>query len=82
MVDNFVKKYNKFQTVNLKFSIIIGLGQKILTISGRVSHLQFGSGFGKFPPKKSQIFQFFPFGSKKISWGRMKKYPGKRRVDL
>jgi len=48
--------------------------QKFLTwVSlGQVSHLWFGFGFGKFP-LKSQIFQFLPFGSKKISSYRVKK---------
>jgi len=39
------------------------------------------SGFGKFPLKNSN-FSFFPFGSKKISSGRVKKYPGQREDGL
>jgi len=42
--------------------------------SGRVSHLWFGLEFGKFPLKIS-IFQFFPFGSIKISSGLGRKVP-------
>jgi len=33
-------------------------------------------------PQKSQMFQFFPFGSKKISLGCVKKYPGQRWIGL
>jgi len=33
-------------------------------------------------PKNHKIFNFFPFGSKKISSGQVKKYPGQRRVSL
>jgi len=44
---------------------------------GWVSHLWLGYGFGKFPLKN-----FFLFGSKKISSGRVKKYPGRRQVGL
>jgi len=43
---------------------------------GRVSHLWFGFGFGKFPLKTSNFSIFSPFLSKKISSGWVKKYPG------
>jgi len=50
--------------------------------SGWVSHLWFGFEFGKLPLKIPAFFNFFPFGSKKISLGWVKKYPGQRRVGL
>jgi len=57
--------------------LVMGPGQKFLTRvgSGWVSHLWFGFEFGKF-------FNFFPFGSKKISLGQVRKYPGQSRVGL
>jgi len=36
-------------------------------------------GIWKISPKN---VKFFPFGSKKISSGRVGKYPGRRRVGL
>jgi len=67
----------------------MGPGQKFLTqigsifcCSGRASHLWFGFGFGKFPLKIPNISIFFHSAPKKISWGRVKKYPGQRRVGL
>jgi len=50
--------------------------------SGQVSHVWFGSRFGKFPPKNPKFFNFFPLRIKKISSVRVKKYPGQRRVAL
>jgi len=38
-----------------------------------ISYLWFGFEFGKF-------FNFFDFGSKKISSGWVEKYPGQRQV--
>jgi len=65
--------------------IVMGAGQKFLTrvgsifcCSGRVSHLWFEFELGKFYLKMSN-FQFFPFGSKKVSLDGVKKYPGQRR---
>jgi len=55
-----------------------GSGSKFFDPS-RVSHLWFGFEFGKFPIK---FFNFFPFRSKKISSGRVRKYPGQRRVGI
>jgi len=43
-------------------------------VSGLVSHLWFGFGFGKFPLKMS-IFLVFPFGQKNIFWSGQ-KVPG------
>jgi len=51
--------------------LVLGLGQ--------VSHFWFV--FENFP-KKSQIFQFSPFGSKKLSSDEVKKYPCQRWVGL
>jgi len=48
---------------------------------GWVSHLWFGSGFGKFPLKIPN-FLIFTLRVKKISLGRVKKYLGQRRVGL
>jgi len=47
---------------------------------GRVTQF----GFGKFLnfPLKSQIFNFFPLSSKKISSGQVKNFPGQRWVSL
>jgi len=55
---------------NILFNkLVMGPGQKFLLLGlCQVSHLWFGYGFGKF----CQIFQFLPFGSKKISSGREK----------
>jgi len=36
----------------------------------------------KISPKNVKFFNFFPFGSKKISSGRVRKYPGQRQVGL
>jgi len=36
----------------------------------------------KICPKNIKFFNFLPFGSKKISSGRVGKYPGQRRVGL
>jgi len=36
----------------------------------------------KIFPKNPKFFNFFSFGSKKIPSGRVKKYPGQRRVGL
>jgi len=36
----------------------------------------------KISPKNIKFFNFFPFGSKKISSGWVKQYPGQRRVGL
>jgi len=62
-------------------------GRLIFSSSGqvgtnRLSHLWFGFGFGKFPLKTLKNLIFFPFGSKQISLGRVKKYPDQRRVSL
>jgi len=51
--------------------------------SGPVSHLWFiWVWIWKISPKNVKFFNFFPFGSKKISSGRVKKYPGQRQVGL
>jgi len=50
--------------------------------SGWVSHRWFGFGFGKFPKKTIKFFNIFHFGSKKISLGRVKKYPSQRQAGL
>jgi len=58
----------------------MGLGQKFLT---RVGSAIYGLGLNlENFPKKHQIFQFFTLRVKKISSGRVRKYPGRRRVDL
>jgi len=48
---------------------------------GRVGHLWFGFGFGKFSLKMSN-FSIFSLRVKKISLGWVKKYPGQRHVGL
>jgi len=53
----------------------------LLLGSGQVSHLWFESGIGKFPLKVPN-FSILPFGSKKISSGWVKKYPGQRRIGV
>jgi len=62
----------------------MGPGQKILTRVGsnflalglgRVSHLWFGYGFGKFPLKMSNFSSFCPSGQKKVI-GLGQKVPG------
>jgi len=58
----------------------MGLGQRILT-QFRSAILFFGLGLENFT-KKSQIFQFFLIGSKKLSLGWVKKLPWSRRVGL
>jgi len=55
-----------------------GYGSKFFD-PGWVSHLWFG--FGKLPLKTSN-FNFFPFRSKKISPGLVKKYPGQKWAGL
>jgi len=56
--------------------VVIGPGQKILTRigSGRVSHLWYGYGFGKFPLKLSNFSIFCPSGKNVIGSGQ--KVPG------
>jgi len=61
----------------------MGPGQKIWPGSGRVGSAIYGLGLGlENFPKKHQIFQFLPFGSKKISSGRVGKFPGRKLVGL
>jgi len=58
-------------------------GQKFLPQVGSFFCAQVGSvisEYGKFP-QKSQLFNFFTFGSKKISLDLLKKYSGQRQVD-
>jgi len=57
-----------------------GSGSKIF-VPGQVGSTIYGLGLKNFP-WKCQIFQFLPFGSKKISSGQVKKYPGQRRFSL
>jgi len=52
-----------------------GSGTKIFD-PGRVGSAIYGLGLNL------ENFNFFPFGSKKISLGRVRKYPGRRRVSL
>jgi len=66
----------------------MGPGQKFLTqvesifsCLGQVGSAIFGLGL-KISPKNTQIFQFFPSGSKKIFIGRVEKYPGQGQVGL
>jgi len=75
--------------------LVMGPGQKLLTWvrsgqffcgssgvgSGWVIHLWFEFKFGKLPLKMSN-FSIFALQVKKISSGRVKKYPGCRRVGL
>jgi len=61
--------------------MVMGLGQFLLFRSGRFSHFWFEFGFGKFPLKIPN-FSILLFGSKNISLGRVKRYPGQRRVSL
>jgi len=56
-----------------------GSGSKFCC-SDRVGSAIFGMGLENFP-KKSQIFNFFPFRSKKFLC-RIQKYPGQRWVGL
>jgi len=58
-----------------------GQVRSIFCGSGWVSHLLFGSGFGKFPPRNPKFFNF-SLRVKKISLGRVKKCPGQRQVSL
>jgi len=69
-------------------AIVMGQGQFFVArvrsgqfFVARVSHLCFGVGFRKFPLKMSN-FSIFSLGVKKISSGRVKKYPDQRRVGL
>jgi len=57
-----------------------GSGSKFLT---RVGSAIYGLGLNlENFPKNVNFFNFFCFGSKKISSGRVGKYPGQRRVGL
>jgi len=50
---------------------------------GRVgSAIWFGFGFWKISPKNVKFFNFFPLESKKISSGRVKRYPVHGRPPL
>jgi len=72
-----------------KLMIPAGLGQFFVAQvgSGWVNFLwlrlgRVGFEFGKFPFKISNFSIFFNSGGKKISSGRVKKYPVQRRVGL
>jgi len=70
----------------------MGLGQNFFTRfrpgqffcgSGWVGSAIYGLGLNlENFPYECQIFQFFPFRSKRISLGWVKKYPGQRQVSL
>jgi len=68
----------------------MGPGQKFLTraVSGQIFVARVGSAIYSLGlnlenfPLKRQIFQFFSLQIKKISSGRVWKYPGRRRVSL
>jgi len=78
----------------IEMSLVMGLRQNFLTRvssgqffvarvgSGRVSHLWFGFGFGKFPLKMSNFSIFFPSGPKKYlqvrSTGQLHFYWGSK----
>jgi len=61
-----------------QFEIVMGLGQNILTRVGLDQPLMVWVGIWKISPKNVKFFNFFPFGSKKISSGQVGKYPGQR----
>jgi len=59
----------------------MGPGQNFWPGSGQVRSAIFGLGLN-LEISQSQIFQFFTLWVKKISSGRVRKYPGWRRVGL
>jgi len=65
-----------------KFLIRVRLGQFFVArvVSGQQSMVWVW--ICKISPKNVKFFNFFPFGSKKISSGRIKKYPGQRQGTL
>jgi len=65
---------------SLMLKLVMGLGQIFLT---RVRSAIYGLGLNlENFPWKHQFFNFFPFGSKKISSGQVKKYLRRRQVSL
>jgi len=64
-------------------SIVIGLGHFLWLGLGMVRSAIYGYVWiWKISPKNVKFFNFLPFGSKKTSLGRVKKYPGQRRIGL
>jgi len=61
--------------------MIFDPGRVNFCASGRVGSAIYGLGLEYFLQKR-QIFQFFPFGSRKIPLGQVKKYPGQGQVGL
>jgi len=63
---------------------------KVVMVPGQKFLTQVGSGQPslvrvwvlKISPKNHKFFKFFSFGSKKVSMGQVKKYPGQRRVGI
>jgi len=66
----------------LQYQIVMGPGQKFLTRVGSDQALMVWVRIWKISPKNVKFFNFFPFGSKKITSGRVRKYPGQSRVGL
>jgi len=71
----------RFSLIFFVSKLVMGQGQNFWPRLGRVTHLWFRFGLRKFPLKITN-FQFFSFGSKNISPGGVKKYPGQRWVGL
>jgi len=63
----------------LTSEVVMGPGQNFLTRVGLGQPFMVWVLISKISPKN---INFFPFGSKKISSRRVRKYPGRSRVGL
>jgi len=80
--------------LKIKFvsNLVMGPGQKFLTRVGSdqyfVTRVESGQPFmvwvriRKISPKNVKFFNFFPFESRKIASGRVRKYLGQSQVGL
>jgi len=76
----FFKQSWVFYVMENDCQLVMGPGQKFLTRDG--SAIYDWVWIWKISPKNVKFFKIFLFRSKKISSGRVKKYPGKRGVGL
>jgi len=67
---------------HILFLLVMGPGQNFLTRVGSGQPFMVWVWISKIFPKNIKFFNFFPFGSKKIASGWVRKYQGWSRVGL